>query len=57
MTNTEAMRVLSALLKQQEELPPEYRDLGNREMLALGKAVKVLRRYQDITTSQKEGKS
>ena len=43
MTKIEAARVLSALLKQQETLPPEYRDLSNRELLALGKAIKTLR--------------
>lgn len=43
MTKTEAAQVLSALLKQQQELPPEYRDLDNRELLALGKAIKALR--------------
>lgn len=43
MTKTEAVRVLSALLKQQQDLPPEYRDLDNKELLALGKAIKALR--------------
>lgn len=43
MTKTEAVRVLSALMKQQQELPPNYRDLDNKELLALGKAIKTLR--------------
>lgn len=51
MNNVEAARVLSALLKQQEDLSPKYRDLDNRELLALGKAIKVLRLVQ----SRKEG--
>lgn len=46
MNNTEAARVLSEVLKKQQELPPKYRDLDNKEMLALGKAIKVLRLVQ-----------
>lgn len=46
MDNVEAARILAALLKQQEDLPPKYRDLDNRELLALGKAIKALRLAQ-----------
>lgn len=53
MTNAEAARALSAILKKQQELPEKYRDLTNQEMLALGKAIKTLRVYHDIQTSQK----
>lgn len=48
MTNTEAARVLSALLKQQQDLPPKYRDLNNEELLAMGKAIKTLRRASQV---------
>ena len=44
MTNVEAARILSAILKKQQELPPKHRDLDNEQMLAMGKAIKVLRR-------------
>ena len=54
MNNTEAARVLSALLKQQQELPPEYRDLDNKELLAMGKAIKALRLLHDIQSSKKK---
>lgn len=54
MNNIEAARVLSALLKQQQELPPEYRDLNNKELLAMGKAIKTLRQSSQ-TRNKKEG--
>ena len=56
MTNIEAARVLSAVLKKQQELPEKYRDLTNQEMQALGKAVKTLRVYHDIQTSRKKNR-
>lgn len=56
MNNAEAARVLSAVLKKQQELPEKYRDLTNQEMLALGKAVKTMRVYHDIQTSQKKNR-
>lgn len=46
MDNIEAARILAALLKQQEGLHPKHRDLDNRELLALGKAIKALRLAQ-----------
>ena len=55
MTNIEAARILSEILKKQQELPPKHRDLDNREMLAMGKAVKVLRLESMRKKHEREG--
>lgn len=56
MSNAEAARVLSEILKKQQALPEKHRDLDNREMLAMGKAIKTLRLYHGIQSSKKSEK-
>lgn len=56
MNNAEAARILSAILKKQQELPEKHRDLDNREMLAMSKAIKTLRLYHGIQSSKKNGR-
>lgn len=56
MTNIEAARVLSAVLKKQQELPEKYRDLTNQEMLALGKAITTLRAYYNLQQNEKRNR-
>lgn len=55
MTNAEAASILAKFLKKQQDLPPKYQDLNNKELLALGKAIKTLRLYHNIQSSKKNG--
>ena len=54
MTNIEAARVISAIMEKQLMWDPKHRYLDNEEMLALGKAIKVLRKHHDIQSSKKK---
>jgi hypothetical protein len=54
MTNIEAARILSAIMEGQLMYHPKHRDLDNEQMLALGKAIKVLRKHHDIQSSKKK---
>ena len=48
MTNIEAARVLDTLLKHISEEDGYIGKITNREMLAIGKAVKALRKLESV---------